>query len=54
MATLVVVVVDKNESSVRTGHTPAVINQVAQLAVVFDAPRDFRAVAEFSYVSLCN
>lgn len=50
MAALIVVIVDKNEGSVGTSHTPAIIDQVAQLAVVLDTPRDFRTVAEFSHV----
>lgn len=54
MATLVVVIVDKDKSPIRTRHAPSVIDQVAQLAVVVDTQSDFGAISKFSHVSFCD
>lgn len=54
MTALVIVIVGEDESSVRTGHAPSVIDQIAQLSVVLDTPCDFGAVAEFSHVTFLH
>jgi hypothetical protein len=51
VSALVIVIVGEDESSVRAGHAPSVIDQIAQLPVVLNTPSDFGAVAEFSHVS---
>lgn len=46
---MVVVVVNKDESTIFTSHAPSVIDKATKLTVIADTPSKFHAVTEFGY-----
>ena len=51
LTSLSVVVVDEDEGLVGLGHAPAVVDNVAQLVEVVDAPGDLHRVAELGWTA---
>lgn len=47
--TLQIVIVNKDDRSLRYGHSPPVVDEASQLLVAVDSVRDFGWIAEFGY-----
>ena len=51
MSALIIVIVNKDECTIGASHSPAIIDQIAKLAVVLDSPSNFLAISELGYIS---
>lgn len=51
MSSLIVVIINKDESTVISSHTPAIIDQTTQLPIISNTPSKLHAITELGHQS---